>query len=127
MRWVALPQHGNKLSASAHERRSSGSCYSFMGSGDKYARNIWMDVYDEDFRNAIAVDERIKAVTRALGFAFKRYRDHEAFYCSVATEAGLEPWELDRCCTISVMISCKGPQTGSANVLQQSSPQPLRF
>ena len=28
----------------------------FHGIGDKYARNIWMDVYRPDFRNAIAVD-----------------------------------------------------------------------
>jgi hypothetical protein len=39
----------------------------FHGIGDKYARNIWMDVYHPAFRDAIAVDERIKRVTEALG------------------------------------------------------------
>jgi hypothetical protein len=47
----------------------------FHGIGDKYARNIWMDVRHPDFRNTIAVDERIKKVTRALGYAFKTYED----------------------------------------------------
>jgi len=32
----------------------------FDGIGDKYARNIWMDVYHPDFYGAITVDERIK-------------------------------------------------------------------
>jgi hypothetical protein len=29
--------------------------------------NVWMGVYHPDFRNAIAVDERIKRITEALG------------------------------------------------------------
>lgn len=68
----------------------------FHGIGDKYARNIWMDVYHPDFRNAIAVDERIKRVTEALGYSFKSYAEHERFYQEIAREAGLEGWEVDR-------------------------------
>lgn len=68
----------------------------FNGIGDKYARNIWMDVYDSDFRNSIAVDERIKSISRALGVAFKSYEEHERFYQRLAEDAGLEPWEVDR-------------------------------
>jgi hypothetical protein len=68
----------------------------FYGIGDKYARNIWMDCYHPDFRDAVAVDERIKKVTKALGYSFASYDEHERFYRGVAAEADLEPWELDR-------------------------------
>jgi hypothetical protein len=68
----------------------------FDGIGDKYARNIWMDVYHPDFYDAIAVDERIKKITAALGYTFAGYADHERFYQELALEAGLQPWELDR-------------------------------
>lgn len=36
---------------------------SFPGIGPKYARNIMMDVYHEDFRDSIALDVRIKAIS----------------------------------------------------------------
>lgn len=39
----------------------------FPGIGPKYARNIMMDVYHEGFRDSIAIDVRIKAVSKALG------------------------------------------------------------
>jgi hypothetical protein len=67
----------------------------FDGIGDKYARNIWGDVYHPDFYDAIAVDERIK-VTEVLGRTFSQYADHERFYQGLAREVGLQPWELDR-------------------------------
>jgi hypothetical protein len=66
------------------------------GIGDKYARNIMMDVYHEDFRDSIAVDARIKSVSDALGLSFPSYSAHEAFYLGVARQAGLNGWELDR-------------------------------
>ena len=68
----------------------------FAGIGDKYARNIWMDVYDPDFRSSIAIDERIKRVSVALGVSFASYESHEQFYQAIAEKAGIEPWELDR-------------------------------
>ncbi len=68
----------------------------FHGIGDKYARNIWMDVRHPDFRHTIAVDERIKKVTQALGYAFNTYEEEERFYQQIAEEAGLQGWELDR-------------------------------
>jgi len=69
---------------------------SFPGIGKKYARNIMMDAYHDDFRNSIAVDARIKKVSEAYGLKFSSYEEHEAFYLSVAAAAGLTGWELDR-------------------------------
>ena len=69
---------------------------SFEGIGEKYGRNVWMDIYDPSFRDTVAVDKRLKKVARALGFSGRGYREYETFYCGVAREAGLEPWELDR-------------------------------
>jgi hypothetical protein len=69
---------------------------SFPGIGPKYARNIMMDVYHEDFRDSIALDVRIKAISKALDLSFASYKQHEAFYLDVAQAAGLNGWELDR-------------------------------
>jgi len=70
---------------------------SFAGIGPKYARNILMDVYHEDFRECIAIDQRINAISKTLGLPFKDYSDgHEQFYLDVAHDAGLSGWELDR-------------------------------
>lgn len=84
----ALAQDGREVKIAFMKR--------FHGIGDKYARSIWMDVYHPDFRNTIAVDQRIKKVTRALGYAFATYEEEERFYQQIAEEAGLEGWELDR-------------------------------
>jgi endonuclease III len=69
---------------------------SFPGIGPKYARNIMMDVYHDDFRDSIALDVRIKAISDALGLSFASYAEHESFYLDVAREAELNGWELDR-------------------------------
>jgi hypothetical protein len=68
----------------------------FDGIGDKYARNLMMDVYHPDFRDSISVDERVRKVSAALGFRFESYAAHEAFYLGVARAAGLNGWEVDR-------------------------------
>jgi N-glycosylase/DNA lyase len=68
----------------------------FYGIGPKYARNIWMDAYHPDFRDTIAVDLRIKKITKALGYSFKTFEEEERFYQDIAREAGLQGWELDR-------------------------------
>lgn len=91
------PEEAKRL-AFAQEGRAAKIAFMkrFRGIGDKYARNIWMDCYHPDFRDAVAVDERIKKVTEALGYSFAGYDDHERFYRGVAAEAALEPWEVDR-------------------------------
>jgi hypothetical protein len=55
-----------------------------------------MDVYHEEFRDSIALDVRIKAISEALGLSFATYVEHESFYLAVARQAGLNGWELDR-------------------------------
>jgi len=68
----------------------------FYGIGPKYARNIWMDAYHPDFHDTIAVDLRIRKITKALGYSFKTYEEEERFYQEIAKEAGLQGWEVDR-------------------------------
>ncbi len=68
----------------------------FYGIGDKYARNIWMDAYDSDFHQSIAVDARIKSLSNALGYHFDSYAGEEEFYRQIAEDAAREPWEVDR-------------------------------
>jgi hypothetical protein len=69
---------------------------SFPGIDEKYARNIMMDVYHEDFRDSVALDSRIKGISEGLGLSFTSYLEEEAFYLEVAKLAGLNGWELDR-------------------------------
>ena len=69
---------------------------SFHGIGEKYARDIWMDIYDDSFRDAVAIDARVKSVAEALGFNGTGYESYESFFVAIAADAGLEPWELDR-------------------------------
>lgn len=69
---------------------------SFPGIGPKYARNIMMDVYHEDFRDSIALDVRITGISDMLGLSFSSYSEHEAFYLNAAKDAGINGWELDR-------------------------------
>ena len=70
----------------------------FRGIGPKYARNIMMDVYHKEFRDSIALDVRIKSISRDLGLTFSDsdYTEHEGFYLDVAHSVGLNGWELDR-------------------------------
>lgn len=55
-----------------------------------------MDVCHEDFRDSIALDSGIKAISDLLGISFSSYAEHESFYLTVAKDAGIKGWELDR-------------------------------
>jgi hypothetical protein len=68
----------------------------FRGIGDKFARDMLMDVYHPDFRDSIALDIRVRKVTQALNLKFKKYEDEEGFFLSAATCAGINGWEIDR-------------------------------
>ena len=68
----------------------------FKGIGNKYARNIGMDLFHPDFRDTIALDTRIGNVTDELNIKFESYEQEEEFYVAVADRLGITPWELDR-------------------------------
>lgn len=71
---------------------------SFMGIGDKYARNIMMDLADPRFSNKIAIDHRIKKVLNTMNVQ-GNYHSQEEFFLSLVTEInkeGLNGWALDR-------------------------------
>ena len=68
----------------------------FKNIGDKYSRDILMDVYHPEFRDSIALDTRVKGVTVALGLEFSSYEAHEQFYLDVARRAGIDGWTVDR-------------------------------
>jgi endonuclease III len=91
------PQNA-KMQALAQEGKEAKIAFMnrFHGIGPKFARNIWMDAYHPDFHDTIAVDLRIKKVTKALGYSFKSYEQEERFYQEIAKEAGLQGWETDR-------------------------------
>lgn len=70
----------------------------FDGIGQKYARNIFMDLNHPDFESSIAIDERILDVSEALEIDSGKlsYADHEQIFVLIAREAGITPWTLDR-------------------------------
>lgn len=68
----------------------------FPGIGPKYARNIMMDVYHEEFRESIAIDVRITSISELIGVSFNNYSEHEKFLLKVAHAANMNGWELDR-------------------------------
>lgn len=84
----ALAQEGKEAKITFMKR--------FKNVGDKFGRNIWMDVYHPDFHDTIAIDLRIKKVTKTLGYSFKTFEEEERFYQEIAEEAGISGWELDR-------------------------------
>ena len=70
----------------------------FDGIGNKYARNIFMDLYHDDFTNSIAIDERLLDVSSVLEIDINliSYEVHEALFREIADEANITPWSLDR-------------------------------
>jgi len=68
----------------------------FKRIGDKYARNIGVDIFHPDFRDTIALDTRIGNVTDELDIEFESYEQEEKFYVAVADRLEITPWELDR-------------------------------
>ena len=64
--------------------------------GDKYSRNLMMDVYHDEFRDYIAIDSRIKNISTQWNISTKNYKECEEFYRSVAKKAKIDCWTLDR-------------------------------
>ena len=71
-------------------------CHNIDAVSDKNLPPPTINVYDPDFCESIAVDARIKGLSKMLELEFDNYADHEQFYLDVAKEAGLTGWELDR-------------------------------
>ena len=67
----------------------------FNGVGEKYSIDIWMDIYDPDFKDAIALDVRVKNFAKLLGFDPKS-RTLSSSLLDFASDCGLSGWELDR-------------------------------
>ena len=67
----------------------------FDGVGVKYSSDIWMDICDKDFVNAIALDARVKSFARAIGMDPKSPR-LETNLLQFAESCNLTGWELDR-------------------------------
>lgn len=71
----------------------------YKGIGPKYARNICMDLRLLAFEQSIAIDSRIEKFIHWLEFnphENANYETKEASLLSIAAEADLSGWELDR-------------------------------
>ena len=68
----------------------------FKGIGQKYGRNIWMDLCDIDFRDSIAIDSRITKICDLLGISTGIYSQAESELLAIARTAGLDGWSFDR-------------------------------
>lgn len=70
----------------------------FSRIGKKYARNIPMDLYLDDFHDFIAIDSRIKGILKEVGYPVdnREYIQTEEFLRTVSSELEMEVWELDR-------------------------------
>lgn len=69
----------------------------FKGVGDKYSRNMMMDICDPDFTDCMAIDGRINSVSKILKIIVEpTYAEHEKNYVKIAKDADITPWELDR-------------------------------
>lgn len=68
----------------------------YKGIGEKYSHNIMMDAHHPEFHDSIAVDQRIKNISKELGLPAGRYADYLNFYRKAASKIGIDPWDLDR-------------------------------
>lgn len=69
---------------------------SFLGIGDKYARNMAMDVCDPLVVDSFALDSRLRGIAGLVLRPMPGYRATEAWLRDVAGEVGIRPWYLDR-------------------------------
>jgi len=69
----------------------------FKGIGVAYSRNIFMDLHHGDFFNSIKIDQRLKKILEGLEMDTSlSYCEYEKAFISIATDAKVTPWELDR-------------------------------
>jgi thermostable 8-oxoguanine DNA glycosylase len=80
----------------AGQEGKMGALREYKGIGEKYAHNIMMDAYHPEFHDSIAVDQRIKNISKKLGLSVRTYAEYVAFYQEAASKVGIQPWEMDR-------------------------------
>ncbi|MDX2077510.1 MAG: hypothetical protein SFZ02_13860 [bacterium] len=68
----------------------------FHGIGNKYSRNIMMDIYHPEFHQSIAIDSRLEDVLKELGLPEKNYEIGEQFFLDIAKECHVDGWTIDR-------------------------------
>lgn len=69
----------------------------FHGIGQKYARNIAMDLKHPAFTNSIAIDSRIEKILSALEYhGGNAYEEKEEALLNIAQDAEITGWQLDR-------------------------------
>lgn len=69
----------------------------FDGIGEKYGRNIPMDIYDPLVRSSFALDHRLKSILAQLtGKSSMSYRQGEDFLQAVAHDLEIDGWTFDR-------------------------------
>ncbi len=89
---------GQEIMARQNETEICKQLKVFMGIGDKYARNIMMDLADPRFSHKIAIDHRIKKVLRLLAIQGS-YLEQEQYLLDLISDInmeGLDGWSLDR-------------------------------
>lgn len=67
----------------------------FKGVGKKYSNDVWMDIFDPDFQDSVALDARVRAFAKALGFDVRSSK-LETDLLNFAESCNLTGWELDR-------------------------------
>lgn len=95
----------------------------YKGIGEKYAHNIMMDAYHPQFHDSIAVDLRIRKISKGLGLPASKYEEYVVFFQKVASRVGIEPWELDRVLyklEKLILDSLKGDSQPTADRIRQT-------
>jgi hypothetical protein len=94
--WGGVDKFRKKLSSQANFEEKFKLLKSFEGIGDKYARNILMDGYDNCAQNRIALDSRIRSILIYADLSDKKYGTAESFLVEVANQLKISCWYLDR-------------------------------
>lgn len=89
---------GQKIMAEQSESAILKQLKMFKGIGDKYSRNIMMDLADPRFTHHIAIDHRINKILDRMGVQGS-YEEKETYLLKLISEInteGLDGWSLDR-------------------------------
>jgi hypothetical protein len=68
----------------------------FQGIGEKYARNMPMDIHDHRVRNHFALDHRLKTILINITGRQLTYQDGEEVLRFIASTLNVDGWTFDR-------------------------------